>query len=733
MAIAICGATFVGLGGPWSLRATAQCTSTCTSQRGAAQWDAVIDWGPGILVRDLAGNPICPAEFELSHAALIPRGPFAGCVLLYRKEIILDPMDPNQCAPNCGQNSSITWIFDPNGADPAALIGLEFDFESDIFCGGQSWDRWGQLVVAGGVPAGCDTAMPPPFPPQTYRFRPQGLSGQVLTTTEPTPACPTKCPRAALHTSAPWVRVGDMAIARYYATVMPLNADQLLFSNNHVPTPGGTIEGGTNLVAGGPPTAAQGVGNEFWEVLKARKTTTATEWEDPFVPISPHVEDPGPNYLGNNAPHFDPDVHTAYDVYPRAPAFPDANYPNRLLDSYPRMFQMSNGEILVCGDVDTGGMGPPVNAPGSTWVIQPRYSAGNPHWVLADGQEPAPPAGESKWHDSWYDSAVLLQLVNAITGQRKPDRVLMFGGSRDDAGNGTWIVNDEVWEFEPTGSSSMTLGNWRRKVSPSNGEEPQFVGSSVFSSFKRVYGNAIILPTGEIFLVGGTSEEDGGAGSSHCAGATAPVRPVIYDPGNAPLDRGIVYEMPLNVHPRLYHSTATLLPDGRVLVAGGKRAKNFNGPGDCPTNMSAPDPKQTGQLFSPPYLDLASSGFSSRPIVTLDVSTISIGGTFEIEVTRNCNRSIDRVVLLRPGATTHHFDNDQRYVELYYSITTTVPGGPNEEVDTILVTAPGNSLLAPQGYYMLFAIESDGCIDPATGKEILGHRVPSVAQFIRLD
>lgn len=368
-------------------------------------------------------------------------------------------------------------------------------------------------------------------------------------------------------------------------------------------------------------------------------------------------------------------------------------------------------------------------------MIQPLYdllSAQN--WTLADSQEPAPPAGENLWHDSFYDSAVMLQEIDGSDPtSRKPDRVLMFGGSRDDAGNGTWIVNDEVWEFVPPVVGSISQGTWARKVSPSNAEEPQFVtlpGGSAFPAFKRVYANAVTLPTGEIFFVGGTSVDDGGAAFAHCAGATGPVAPVIYDPGDDASDQGVAYEMPLNVHPRLYHSTAALLPDGRVLAAGGKRPRLST----CATDPAGPDPKHTGQIFSPPYLDLATNGFGARPQVSLDVSTISIGGSFEIEVVRNCNRFIDRIVLLRPAATTHHFDNDQRYVELFFDVTASEPAQGSEEViDTILVTAPETTTLAPQGYYMLFAIESDGCTDSTTGRPILGHRVPSVAQFVRLD
>ena len=64
--------------------------------------------------------------------------------------------------------------------------------------------------------------------------------------------------------------------------------------------------------------------------------------------------------------------------------------------------------------------------------------------------------------------------------------------------------------------------------------------------------------------------------------------------------------------------------------------------------------------------------------------------------------------LIRPGATTHGFDENQRFLNLSFQ---TVPGG-------IAVQAPANGNLAPPGYYMLFILNGNG--------------VPSVARFVRL-
>ena len=69
---------------------------------------------------------------------------------------------------------------------------------------------------------------------------------------------------------------------------------------------------------------------------------------------------------------------------------------------------------------------------------------------------------------------------------------------------------------------------------------------------------------------------------------------------------------------------------------------------------------------------------------------------------------IASVVLVRPGATTHSFNTDQRMVALVY--TPTAVG--------ITLTAPPNGNIAPPGYYMLFIVDTAG--------------VPSVAAFVKV-
>ena len=142
--------------------------------------------------------------------------------------------------------------------------------------------------------------------------------------------------------------------------------------------------------------------------------------------------------------------------------------------------------------------------------------------------------------------------------------------------------------------------------------------------------------------------------------------------------------------PRLYHSTALLLPDGRVVVAGGGR---FGG--------TASDDKLNAQIYSPPYLFKG-----TRPVITAAPTSIPYGSIFSV-TTPDAAR-IALVCLLRMGSVTHHFNVDQRYLSLSFQATGNV----------LAVEAPANANLAPPGDYMVFIVDTSG--------------VPSVAAIVKI-
>jgi hypothetical protein len=133
---------------------------------------------------------------------------------------------------------------------------------------------------------------------------------------------------------------------------------------------------------------------------------------------------------------------------------------------------------------------------------------------------------------------------------------------------------------------------------------------------------------------------------------------------------------------REYHSEGLLLPDARVLISGGGR---FNDDNEATYNYSC-------EIFAPPYLYKG-----ARPTITTAPPQITYGGQFN--VTTPDAASIAKVSLIRYGAVTHGMNFAQRFIPLTFALN-----GAN----TLTVTAPVSSYLAPPGNYLLFIVNSAG-------------------------
>ncbi|HJR17395.1 MAG TPA: galactose oxidase-like domain-containing protein [Gemmatimonadales bacterium] len=202
----------------------------------------------------------------------------------------------------------------------------------------------------------------------------------------------------------------------------------------------------------------------------------------------------------------------------------------------------------------------------------------------------------------------------------------------------------------------------------------QWTGSMAHA---RRQHNATILPTGQVLVLGGTS------GTAFSDESRAVYAAELWDPKS-----GTWTTLASNRVPRVYHSTALLLKDGRVLLTGS---------GDADGSIDHFD----AELFSPPYLFKG-----TRPKISSAPSTVGYGQSFFVETSSAA--SITRVTLVRLGSVTHAFDSNQRFNELSFVRTST---GLN-------VTAPDNRNLAPPGHYLLFILN--------------GKEVPSVARVLRI-
>ncbi len=147
--------------------------------------------------------------------------------------------------------------------------------------------------------------------------------------------------------------------------------------------------------------------------------------------------------------------------------------------------------------------------------------------------------------------------------------------------------------------------------------------------------------------------------------------------------------------PRLYHSTALLLPDGSVVAAGGNPEGGTHVQWD-----EDPEEEMRLEIFRPPYFFKG-----PRPTIASAPAQCTYGQTFQIASPQSTN--IRWASLLRNCVTTHSFDGSQRLVDLDVIgrnggfVTARVPENPN---------------IAPPGWYMLFLVDNSG--------------VPSVARWI---
>lgn len=211
-----------------------------------------------------------------------------------------------------------------------------------------------------------------------------------------------------------------------------------------------------------------------------------------------------------------------------------------------------------------------------------------------------------------------------------------------------------------------------------NQAEPQWTRTGSMQH-RRQYATATILPDGTVLETGGTSSL-----TNDVRGAVLEAE--LWDPKTGDWTTFASMQTP-----RLYHSTALLLPDGRVLVAGGGQPNALGDTGHHPDY----------EIFSPPYLFAG-----ARPSIDSAPAFAEYGGAFL--VTTPDSMDIADVTLVRVGSTTHAYNQSQRFVRPGFFRT---PAG-------IVVVPPAHPNSAPPGPYMLFLINRQG--------------VPSVAHILSL-
>ena len=333
---------------------------------------------------------------------------------------------------------------------------------------------------------------------------------------------------------------------------------------------------------------------------------------------------------------------------------------------YPTSTRLADGNVLVASGYQVDGQTdnpkielykPPVGsaAVGSMSVVGPDHPTDfyPKQWVMPDGKLLQLASSKSYRFDPAARTWTTLRSKPVATGA---------------AASGMMVAGP------PSGSNTvMTMGgygNASKAVQKYNYATNTWTRNRDMPT-PRVHMNVVQVPDGTAIGVGGSSSglSDG------------PQRAAMsYDP-RTDTWRALASQAPQ----RAYHSTAVLLPDGRIMSAGDDGATGGG---------------KLIDYYSPPYLFAG-----PRPTITSSPAQVGFGGQFALSTS---GAAVTRMVLMAPGATTHALDMNSRHVEL--AVTSTGSG-------RFTATAP-TARLAPPGHYMLFALTAAG--------------VPSVAKWVHV-
>lgn len=196
---------------------------------------------------------------------------------------------------------------------------------------------------------------------------------------------------------------------------------------------------------------------------------------------------------------------------------------------------------------------------------------------------------------------------------------------------------------------------------------------------RRHHPSTVALPDGRILIV---------AGHDDVSQDPALLRSVYFDPMDRSVKEGTA---PLGEF-RGYHNVAALLPDGRVLIGGGRTA----GPD------SVSDEKADFRYLYPDYMlkPRGYVGWAPEEVERGEAFWVAWGGPEPVEA-----------VLMRMPSMTHSVDFNQRYVQIANLYTDAANG-------VSVLAIPDDATLVPPGHYMLFLVDAE--------------RVPSIAKVVKV-
>jgi hypothetical protein len=303
-----------------------------------------------------------------------------------------------------------------------------------------------------------------------------------------------------------------------------------------------------------------------------------------------------------------------------------------------------------------------------------------------------------------YPASGAVAMLPLTVANNYSQTILFCGGSdmpADNWGNYSFpAVN--TWEY-PASTDCQRI-----TPEPVDGSPPMYTSDDPMP-VGRTMGQFIILPDGTLLVINGAL--NGTAGYAQQTGQTSsfdlmpygeslaagPVTtPNIYNPNAPPGSRWSSNGLGSATYPRLYHSSAILLPDGSVLVAGSNPNLDVNTTTVYPTTYAA-------EIFYPPYFTAP-----TRPVPSGLPSVITYGGPyFDITIpptsyvgSSNSAASNTTIILLRGGFTTHAMNMGQRYLQLNNTYTVNT----DSSITLHVAQAPPNPNLFQPGPALLFVV-----------------------------